>query len=151
MLKFVTAVMLAAVLPASLAAQDADRASTLRQEIAERFSQRVQAELQLSNTQRTQLRSTVERFSRERVELVRAQTRLRQELAQQLRPAATPDGAAMGRLADQLIDARAKEVDLLKREMAELRTYLDPVQATKFFVMQERLRQQVERVRQQRR
>lgn len=134
-----TAVPLAAQQPAPGPAPTHPRAEELRHRVRERFAQRVQQELDLTQDQMTRLRATAATFATERRELQGRQRVLRDALAGQLRPGVAASQDSVARLTDSLLTLRLRYVESLRAEQGEMAAYLDPVQRARLLVMRERL------------
>ena len=115
------------------------RLEELRRRVRERFSERVQQDLDLTNDQMRQLRGTVGKFGIRRRDMESRQRTVRHALAGQLRPGlgASPDSVA--RLTDELMGLRVHYAESFRDEQAELARYLDPVQRARILVLRERL------------
>jgi hypothetical protein len=141
MLGVLTLLMALAVAP--LQAQEPGarrpRLEELRRRVRERFAERVQQDLNLTNDQMRQLRGTVGKFGVRRRDMESRQRALREALASQLRPGlgASPDSVA--RLTDELMGLRVHYAETFREEQAELGRFLDPVQRARILVLRERL------------
>jgi hypothetical protein len=115
------------------------RLEELRRRVRERFAERVQQDLNLTNDQMRQLRGTVGKFGVRRRDMESRQRTLREALAGQLRPGlgASPDSVA--RLTDELMGLRVHYAETFREEQAELSRFLDPVQRARILVLRERL------------
>lgn len=115
------------------------RVEELRRRVRERFAERVQQDLSLTNDQMRQLRGTVGKFGGRRREMESLQRTLREALAGQLQPGvgASPDSVA--RLTDELMRLRVQYAETFREEQAELARFLDPVQRARILVLRERL------------
>lgn len=138
-----SSIALATLLAAPLRAQDSTahgpRAPALRHQIEERFATRVKEQLGLNDDQMTRLRSTSTKFGGQRRELGKRQSTLRRALAGQLRPGMAANQDSVARLTDELVAGRVTYAQTFKDELAELRTYLDPVQRAQLLAMRERM------------
>ena len=137
----------------TISAQDPDttrpRAQELRERIEERFAQRVQEQLGLTDEQTTKLRATSRQYGDRRRGLEARERDLRLALTGQLRPgvAANPDSVA--RLTKALLDLRVDYAKTWRDEMGDL-AFLTPVQRAQLYVMRDRLLQRVQEIRDQR-
>ena len=115
------------------------RLEELRRRVRERFAERVQQDLSLTNDQMRQLRGTVGKFGVRRRDMESRQQTLREALAGQLRPGvgASPDSVA--RLTDELMGLRVHYAETFREEQAELARFLDPVQRARVLILRERL------------
>ena len=80
--------------------------SAMRQRIEERFAERVQQALQLSDDQAARLTVTTARYAERRQELRAREQRMRNALTVQLRAAGAADIDSVARLTDDLIELR---------------------------------------------
>lgn len=115
------------------------RLEELRRRVRERFAERVQQDLSLTNDQMRQLRGTVGKFGGRRRDMESRQRALREALAGQLRPGvgASPDSVA--RLTDELMGLRVHYAETFREEQGELARFLDPLQRARILVLRERL------------
>ncbi|MGH7497808.1 MAG: hypothetical protein ACREL3_03040 [Gemmatimonadales bacterium] len=143
----------ASLIASPLLAQDsvppASRAPLLRRQIEERFAARIQEQLGLTNDQMGRLRATVGKFGGRRRELEGRQVALRRALAMQLRPGTAANKDSVARLTDDLVSGRVAYAETYREELAELRTYLDPVQRAQLLAMRERLLRKAQQFRNQ--
>lgn len=130
-------------------AQSSPRAPLLRRQIEERFAARIQQQLGLTNEQMGKLRATVGKFGGRRRELEGRQLALRGALALQLRPGTAANKDSVANLTDDLVSGRVAYAETYKDELAELRTYLDPVQRAQLLAMRERLLRRAQQFREQ--
>ena len=141
--------------PASGAAQepatpDSARAEQLRQEIESRFAARVREQLGLTDDQSRRMERTVRDYFRKRRALEVEEQGLRRDAAAELRPGVAADTDRLSRVLDQLIDVRIRYAQSYRDESRELATYLTPVQRGQYFMMRERLFDQVREFQRQR-
>ena len=126
--------------PTTVQAQDEGaRAGKLRQQIEERFTARVQQELGLNDKQTDRLRDVSRRYFSERRDMEAEERRLRQALANELRPGVAANNSRVEQLTDQVLANKVRYVESYQAEMKELRTFLTPVQCAQFLAMRERL------------
>jgi hypothetical protein len=118
---------------------DTGRVGALRQLIEERFTQRVQEELGLTDQQSLKLRETVGTYFVKRRALEAEERRLRQSLAGELRPGVAANKETVARLTDQLLDNKVRYVETYRSEIKDLSAFLDPVQRAQFLILRERL------------
>ncbi len=110
------------------------------------FQRSIQNQLQLDEAKVQSIQGITQSFQTERSALSRAQASLRYRL----RDPALPDLAeadATG-LLKEMVDLQQQELDLYKREQAELLKVLTPVEVVRFYRLREDLGQRVQRVRQ---
>jgi Spy/CpxP family protein refolding chaperone len=137
----------------SVSAQDPDttrpRAQELRERIEERFSQRVQEQLGLTDEQTTKLRATSREYGDRRRALEARERDLRVALTGQLRPGVAANQDSVARLTKSLVDLRVDYAKTWRDEMSDL-SYLTPVQRAQLYVMRDRLLQRVQEIRDER-
>jgi Spy/CpxP family protein refolding chaperone len=147
---------LAVILAPSLSAQQRDsvrqrsdtaEAAELRTMIEQRFSQRVQQELKLTNEQTAKLRNTQERFGPRRRALMRQQMEQRQALEGQMQPGVAANQDSVRKLMDALTTGRLEMVRIQQEENRELNGFLTPVQQVRYNLMRERFMQRVGEMR----
>ena len=147
---------LAVILVPSLSAQQRDsvrqrsdtaEAAELRTMIEQRFSQRVQQELKLTNEQTAKLRNTQERFGPRRRALMRQQMEQRQSLEDQMQPGVAANQDSVRKLMDALTTGRLEMVRIQQEENRELNGFLTPVQQVRYNLMRERFMQRVGEMR----
>jgi hypothetical protein len=137
----------------TVSAQDPDttrpRAQVLREQIEERFDQRVQEQLGLSDEQTTKLRATSKEYGERRRVLETRERDLRVALTGQLRPGVAANQDSVARLTKGLLDVRVDYAKTWRDEMNDL-SYLTPVQRAQLYVMRDRLLQRVQEIRDER-
>jgi hypothetical protein len=145
--------VLSATVGGAVAAQDPDtthpQAQVLRQRIEERFAQRVQEQLGLSDEQATKLRSTSQEYGDRRRKMEARERDLRVALTGQLRPGVAANQDSVARLTKALVDLRVDYANTWRDEMNAL-SYLTPVQRAQLYVMRDRLLQRVQEIRDER-
>ena len=129
---------------------DSVRAEQLRQEIESRFAARVREQLGLTDDQSRRMERTVRDYFRKRRALEVEEQGLRRDAAAELRPGVAADTDRLNRVLDQLIDVRIRYAQSYRDESRELATYLTPVQRGQYFMMRERLFDQVREFQRQR-
>jgi Spy/CpxP family protein refolding chaperone len=153
MRRLVLLIALSATVGGAVAAQDPDtthpQAQVLRQRIEERFAQRVQEQLGLSDEQATKLRSTSQEYGDRRRKMEARERDLRVALTGQLRPGVAANQDSVARLTKALVDLRVDYANTWRDEMNAL-SYLTPVQRAQLYVMRDRLLQRVQEIRDER-
>lgn len=136
----------------SLAAQQREVPfrARMRQNIEERFIDRLRTELQLTETQERQLREVTRVHAARRVELEERQVAIRDALQSQLRPGVAADKDSVARLLSGMMDARINYVESFRDELDALTPVLDPVQRAQFFFLRDRVYQRAQEIREQR-
>jgi len=149
---------LAVVLAPGLAAQqpgsgrppsDSAQAEQLRTQIEQRFSARVQQELQLTNDQTAKLKDTQERFGPRRRALMQQQLQRRRALENQMQPGVAANQDSVRKLMEGLDAGRMEMMRIQQDEGKELGNYLTPVQQWRYNQMRERFLQRVGEMRRQ--
>ena len=149
---------LAVVLAPGLAAQqpgsgrppsDSAQAEQLRTQIEQRFSARVQPELQLTNDQTAKLKDTQERFGPRRRALMQQQLQRRRALENQMQPGVAANQDSVRKLMEGLDAGRMEMMRIQQDEGKELGNYLTPVQQWRYNQMRERFMQRVGEMRRQ--
>jgi hypothetical protein len=116
-----------------------DLRGPIRRKIEQGLADRVKVQLGLNDEQMTKLRATTGKFGGQRRDLEKRQLDLRRALASQLRPGVAANKDSVARLTDELLAGRVKYAQTFQAELAELKTYLDPVQRAQLMAMRERL------------
>lgn len=149
--RWLALVVLGLTVPMAAQAQDdAVRAGRLRQQIEERFTERVQQDLGLTDRQSDKLREVARRYFDRRREMEAEERRLRQALAGELRPGVAANNDRVQQLTDQVLANKVRYVESYQEEMKELRTFLSPVQCAQFLALRERLLDRVREVQEDR-
>ena len=153
MRRLVLLIALSAAAGGAVAAQYPDttrpQAQALRQRIEERFAQRVQEQLALSDEQAAKLRATSQEYGERRRKMEARERDLRVALTGQLRPGVAANEDSVARLTKALVDLRVDYANTWRDEMSAL-SYLTPVQRAQLYVMRDRLLQRVQEIRDQR-
>jgi len=129
---------------------DSVRAEQLRQEIESRFAARVQEQLGLTDDQSRRMGRTVRDYFRKRRALEMEEQGLRRDAAAQLRPGVAADTDRLNKVLDQLVEVRIRYAQSYRDESRELASFLTPVQRAQYFMMRERLFDQVREFQRQR-
>ena len=130
---------------------DTTEAGRLRAQIEERFSKRVQDELQLSPDQATKLRATHERYGGRRRTLMQQQFERRRAIDDQMRPGVPANSDSLRKLMDGLRAGRAEMVKIENDEDQEMSGYLTPVQRARYQQIRGQFMQRVNELRMERR
>lgn len=136
--------------PAVSQQRDAPFRARMRQNIEERFLNRLRTELQLTETQEQQLREISRVHAARRVELENRQIAIRDALQGQLRPGVAADRDSVERLLSAMMEARIGYLESFRDELNALTPVLDPVQRAQFFFLRDRLYQRAQEIREQR-
>lgn len=145
-------ILAASTLATSAMAQqrDAPFRARMRQNIEERFIDRLRTELQLTDTQERQLREVSRVHAGRRVELEERQVVIRDALQSQLRPGVAADKDSVQRLLSAMMEARIGYLESFRDELTALTPVLDPVQRAQFFFLRDRVYQRAQEIREQR-
>ncbi|HET8762322.1 MAG TPA: Spy/CpxP family protein refolding chaperone [Gemmatimonadales bacterium] len=122
----------------------------LRNAIQQRFTQRVATELNLQEKQLAELRATSEKYAGRREELSRRTEELRTALRGELRPGVAANDDSVERVVKELTELQVQRARLQQEELDDLSGFLTPVQRARYLVMQQRLRQLIERAAERR-
>jgi hypothetical protein len=114
------------------------RADSLRHRIEERFAERAQQELGLTNDQTAKLRATSQQFGTQRRDLRTRGERLREALSAQLKPGIAANQDSVAKLTDAMLELRMAEAQASRDEVKQQSKYLNPVQRARLYVMRER-------------
>lgn len=128
---------------APVLAQDTTQAprmgsAQMRQRIEERFTEKVKAELGLTDAETARLKAVAGEWFDKRRAMESEERGLREALSNQLRPgvAANPDSA--NRIVNQLLDLKVKYAESYREENKAL-GFLTPVQRAQYYSLRERL------------
>lgn len=115
------------------------RAEALRQELEERFLERLQSQLGLSPEQETKVQAILRGFAAKRRTFEVEERELRRSLSEQLRPGIAANQDSVARVVDGLTANRVAYAQLIQGEMKELGAVLTPIQRGQLFLMREQL------------
>lgn len=151
LLFFVAAIVLAASTamaqrPGTRSAPPA-RAEELRQQLEERFLERMRTQLDLTADQQGKVQSILRNFGAQRRTLERDEREFRRALSQQLRPGIAANQDSVAKLVDGLAATRVAYARLIQGEMTELASILTPIQRGQLFLMREQLFQRAQELR----
>ncbi len=126
---------------------DQQRAQELRTQIEERFGQRVQMELGLTDQQMDRLRAA-ERNTRDRHQaLADREQDLRSAVGEQLQPGVAANADSLAHLLDAIAANHVSRAQEEQQEMRELGQFLTPVQRARLLMMRQALMQRVQAIR----
>lgn len=133
--------------------QRSDTADTerLRARVEQRFSERVQENLNLTPEQTTKLRASQEKFSSRRRTLMEQQRDRRRALEDQMQPGVAANADSVNKLLDGLQAGRAEMLKLEQDQDDEMSRYLTPVQRARYQQMRDNFMERVRDMRLQRR
>jgi hypothetical protein len=127
------------------------RAEQLRMQIEERFAQRVQVELGLTEQQMDRLR-TAERANRDRhLALQDHEQDLRRAVGEQLKPGVAANADSLSRLLDAIAANHVARAQEEQQEIRDLAQFLSPVQRARLLIMRQQLQARVQAILQGRR
>lgn len=123
------------------------RAEQLRMQIEQRFGQRVQMELGLTDQQMDRLRAS-QRNSRDRHQALQDREQdLRRAVGEQLKPGVAANADSLSRLLDAIAQNHVSRAQEEQQELRELAQFLTPVQRARLLIMRQALMQRVEAIR----
>ena len=117
--------------------QNAAQLERLRQLVEERFSARLQTELDLNDDQLQKLRGTSQVYGDKRRALAEENKTLRQSLNHQMRPGIAADQNEVDRLTRRISEVGAEYAKTYNDEVQAM-DYLTPVQRARYVQMRER-------------
>jgi Spy/CpxP family protein refolding chaperone len=127
--------------------QNRERVMRFQQQIEERWGRAVQNELNLNDQQMDRLR-TASRANQDRQrELNQREEDLHRAVAGQLQPGVAANQDSLGRLMDNLFQARIGHVQSDQQFNRDLAAFLTPVQRARLFLMMRRFEQRVDQIR----
>jgi hypothetical protein len=127
---------------------DPVRAERLRQQIEQRFGERLKEELGLTDEQASRLRVSLAGIAAKRRGMELDERRMRQALAFQLRPGIAANSDSVAKLVEALTNHRIAYAQTFKDEMRELSTILNPVQRGQYLMLRDRLMQRAQELMQ---
>lgn len=123
------------------------RAEQLRMQIEQRFGQRVQMELGLTDQQMDRLRAS-QRNSRDRHQALQDREQdLRRAVGEQLKPGVAANPDSLSRLLDAIAQNHVSRAQEEQQELRELAQFLTPVQRARLLMMRQALMQRVQAIR----
>lgn len=130
---------------------DSAEARQLRDRIEQRFSERVQQDLNLTSDQATKLRTTQELYSGRRRTLQQQQQERHRAIDDQMQPGVAANQDSLRKLLDSQRAGRAELSKIEQDEDREMAGYLTPVQRARYQQMRGRLMQRVVEMQMERR
>jgi hypothetical protein len=130
---------------------DDAEAQQLRQELRQRWNQRVHRDLELTDEQAGKLQGTEDRYLQRRREMAQRQRAVNEGLRRQLQPGIAANADSVRKLMDARDRNRTALAQLDRDEDREISGYLTPVQHARYQMMREQLRHRIEQIREQRR
>ncbi len=127
-------------------AMDPARRQQLMEQIQERFAQRVQARLGLTNQQMDRLRAEMRTDRDQHRQLGDQEQALRQAIGDQLRPGVAANQDSLSRLLDAVAANHVARAQLEQQELRNL-SFLTPVQKAQLLLMRQMLMQRVQTIR----
>lgn len=131
-------------------ADDAE-AQQLRQELRQRWNQRVRQDLDLTDEQAGKLQGTEDRYLQRRREIAQRQRAVNEGLRRQLQPGVAANADSVRKLMDERDRNRTALAQLDRDEDREISGYLTPVQHARYQIMRDQWRRRIEQIREQRR
>ncbi|MGA2383452.1 MAG: hypothetical protein ABSG61_08455 [Gemmatimonadales bacterium] len=123
------------------------RTQQLRMQIEQRFGQRVQMELGLTDQQMDRVRAA-ERNSRDRHQaLADREQDLRRAVGEQLKPGVAANTDSLSRLLDAIAANHVSRAQEEQQEMRDLAQFLTPVQRARLLMMRQQFMQRVQAIR----
>ncbi len=122
----------------------------LRQQIEERFGERLSEELGLTEDQSVKVRGILASWAVKRRNLEREERQQRNQLTTAMRPGVAANDQEVTRLVDAILTTRATMAQAVRGEVTELGSVLSPVQRAQYLLLRDRLLQRVQEVREQR-
>ena len=155
-MRHIVSLLLVLVSPALAAQQIPDTrggppVQRLREQIRQRWSVQVRRQLNLTEEQAAQLKTTEDRFFRQRREIQQRQSAVFRGLREQLQPGVAADPDSVRKLMDARVQNRAAMAQLERDEDEEMAGYLSPVQRARYQLMRQRLQERIAEMRRQRR
>ena len=126
------------------------QAGWLRQQIRQRWNERVRRQLGLTEDQTVRLHATEDRFFQRRREILWRQRAVLQELHRHLQAGSDADPDSVRALMDEREQNRVAIVQLEREEDQEMAAYLTPVQRARYQLMRQRLQERIAEMRQRR-
>jgi hypothetical protein len=118
----------------------------LERRLQQGFNRSIQAQLGWDQAKMQRFQEVMRAFQQNRSELSRAQASLRHRLRD---PALVDLGEEDARaLLQEMVDLQQQELDLYKREQAELLNHMTPVELVRFYRLRDSLGQRVQQLRQ---
>ncbi len=125
------------------------RRTELLQEIQQRFAQRVQAQLELTDQQMDRLRTVMQQGRDQRQQLAQREQDLRRAIATQLQPGVAADQDSLAGLLDAVAANHVARAQLQQQELRSL-SFLTPVQRARLLLMRQQLMNRIQMIRAQR-
>jgi hypothetical protein len=123
------------------------RRDELMTQIQERFAQRVQAQLALTDQQMDRLRAEMRSDRDQHRQLQDHEQDMRRAIGEQLRPGVAANPDSLSRLLDAVAANHVARAQLEQQELRSL-SFLSPVQRARLLMMRQMLMQRVETIRQ---
>lgn len=123
---------------------------SLEARVQQRMGQMLRTQLGLNDVQMSQLMASNRRFAGRRMELLRQEREVRNELRDELGSGDTTRNAQVGALLERMLSVQRQRVELLEAEQKDLAAFLTPIQRARYFGIEEQIRRRVEEMRDQR-
>jgi hypothetical protein len=129
------------------ALQNPDRAAAIRAQIEERWGQRIQTELGLTDQQMERLRTATRGNEDRHRDFNRREADLLRGVMEQLRPGVAANQDSLGRTLDALAGIRVQRAQSDQQELRELGQFLNPVQRARLLMMRRQLMDRIDQIR----
>jgi hypothetical protein len=127
--------------------QNSDRAAAIRAQIEERWGQRIQAELALTDQQMERLRTATRANEDRHRDFNRREADLMRGVMEQLRPGVAANADSLGRALDAIAGIRVQRAQSDQQELRDLGQFLNPVQRARLLLMRRQLMDRVDQIR----
>jgi hypothetical protein len=129
------------------ALQNPDRAAAIRAQIEERWGQRIQTELGLTDPQMERLRTATRANEDRHRDFNRREADLMRAVMEQLKPGVAANQDSLGRTLDALAGIRVQRAQSDQQELRELGQFLNPVQRARLLMMRRQLMDRIDQIR----
>jgi hypothetical protein len=127
--------------------QNPDRAAAIRAQIEERWGQRIQQELGLTDPQMERLRTSTRANEDRHRDFNQREADLMRGVMEQLRPGVAANADSLGRMLDAIAGIRVQRAQSDQQELRELGQFLNPVQRARLLLMRRQLMDRVDQIR----
>jgi len=127
--------------------QNPDRAAAIRAQIEERWGQRIQTELGLTDQQMDRLRAATRANEDRHRDFNRREADLMRGVMEQLKPGVAANQDSLGRTLDALAGIRVQRAQSDQQELRELGQFLNPVQRARLLLMRRQLMDRIDQIR----
>jgi hypothetical protein len=127
--------------------QNPDRAAAIRAQIEERWGQRIQVELGLTDPQMERLRTAIRANEDRHRDFNRREGDLMRAVMEQLRPGVAANNDSLGRSLDAIAGIRVQRAQSDQQELRDLAQFLNPVQRARLLLMRRQLMDRIDQIR----